>query len=291
MKIGIVTDTSSGISFEEAKKMGISLISLPFIIDDVEYLDKDVTKEEFYKLLKDGKSIHTSQSPVETVASVLMENLKEYDEVVYFPIEKGLSSTYEVSVLMQNEEPFKDKVFVVDHGSIACTMRVIINEAIEYVKKGYDAKKIKELCEKRNGNNIVYIALETLENLKKGGRVSPLVAATGNLLQIKPIMYSDGGKFDMVKKARNFDKAKEMLLSLLEETMKDKFNDTDINHYNIGLAYVNDISKAEDLKLMIKNKYPDYKREIIIDELAPVIACHIGEGALGLTFNKVLDEI
>ena len=291
MKVGIVTDTSSGISFEEAKKMGISLISLPFIIDDVEYLDKDITKEEFYNLLKDAKSIHTSQSPVETVANVLIENLKEYDQVVYFPIEKGLSSTYEVSILMQNEEPFKNRVHVVDHGSISCMMRVIINEAIDYVKKGYDASKIKELCEKRKGNNIVYIALETLENLKKGGRVSPLVAATGNILQIKPIMYSDGGKFDMAKKARSFDKAKDFLLTLLEETMQDRFNDTDINHYNIGLAYVNDISRAIDFKEMFMTKYPSYNKEIIIDELAPVIACHIGEGALGLTFNKVFDEI
>lgn len=291
MKVGIVTDTSSGISFEEAQKMGISLISLPFIIDDVEYLDKDVTKEEFYKLLKEGKSIHTSQSPVETVVNLLMEKLKEYDQLVYFPIEKGLSSTYGVSVLMQNEEPFKGKLFVVDHGAISCLLRIIINEAIEYANKGYDAEKIKELCEKRNGNNIVYIALETLENLKKGGRVSPLVAATGNLLQIKPIMFSDGGKFDISKKARNFEKVKEMLISLLEETMQNRFNDTDINHYNIGLAYANDINKANVLKEAILSKYPNYNKEIIIDELAPAITCHVGEGALGLTFNKVMDEI
>lgn len=290
MKIGIVTDTSSGITFEEANKLGISLISLPFIIDEKEYLDKDVTKEEFYKLLNDANSIHTSQSPIETVISVLKDNLEKYDQILYLPIEKGLSSTYETSVLMQKEEPFNSKVFVVDHGSISCMMRKNIYDVINLINKGYDARKIKDIIEKRNGKNIVYIIVETLENLRKGGRISPLVAATGNLLQIKPIMFSDGGKFDMVKKARNFDKAKEMMLSLFEEDIKDKFNDTNVNNYNIGLAYVNDINKANEFKEMFLNKYPDYNKEIIIDELAPVIACHIGEGALGFTFNKVMDE-
>ena len=191
-KVAIITDSNSGITQNEAKELGIRVVPMPFMIDGEEYLeDITLTQEQFYEKLQGEANVCTSQPSIGFVNSVWDEALESYDEVVYIPMSSGLSNSCQ-SALVSAEAMYKDKVFVVDDQRISVTQRQHTLDAINLAKKGYSGKEIKEILEREKFNSDIYITLDTLYYLKKGGRITPAAAALGGLLKLKPILTIKG---------------------------------------------------------------------------------------------------
>ena len=286
MKTAILTDTSCGISREETKKLGYEMIALPFILDDVEYDEDKLTKSEFYELLKKSKDIHTSQAPVKVVTETFDKLLKDYDNIVYLPITSGLSSAYQ-SILPIVDESYKDKVIVVDHKTISVLQRGMLEDVVRCINKGMDLLTLKQKLEANAKNNRIYIAVDTLEYLKKGGRVSALSATIGNILNIKPILFSNGNKFEVVKKARGIKQAEDEIVNLISNDMKGLFDGEPIEKFAMGVAYTECVDEANKFKEVMTETF---KTNIVMDELSTVIGCHIGSGAVAAAIYKKIDE-
>ena len=286
MKTAILTDTSCGISREEIKALGYEMIALPFLLDEVEYDEDKLTKKEFYEKLKKSDDIHTSQAPIKVVVETFDRLLKDYDKILYFPITSGLSSSYQ-SILPIVEEEYKDNVLVVDHKTISVVQRAMLEDVSNLLKKGVDPVEIKTKVEANAKNTRVYIAVDTLDYLKKGGRVSALSAAVGNILNIKTILFSNGNKFEVVKKARGLKQAEDEMINLVLNDIKEFFGNEPIENFRIGVAYTECIEEATKFKNVVTETL---KTEIAIDELSTVIGCHIGTGAVAAAIYKKINE-
>lgn len=286
MKTAILTDTSCGISREETKSLGYEMIALPFLLDEVEYDEDKLTKKEFYEKLKLSKDIHTSQAPIKVVVETFDRILNDYDKILYFPITSGLSSSYQ-SILPIVEEEYKDKVIVVDHKTISVVQRAMLEDVSKMVKKGIDPIEIKTKVEANAKNTRVYIAVDTLDYLKKGGRVSALSAAVGNILNIKPILFSNGNKFEVVKKARGLKQAEDEIINLVSNDIKEFFGNEPVENFRIGVAYTECVEEATKFRSVVMETL---KTDITMDELSTVIGCHIGTGAVAAAIYKKIDE-
>lgn len=286
MKTAILTDTSCGISREETKALGYEMIALPFVLDEVEYDEDKLSKTEFYEKLKASKDIHTSQAPINIVIETFDRLLKEYDNILYFPITSGLSSSYQ-SILPIVEEEYKDKVFVVDHKTISVVQRALLEDVAKLLKKGMSPQDIKTKVEENAKNTRVYIAVDTLEYLKKGGRVSALSAAVGNILNIKPILFSNGNKFDVVKKARGIKQAEDEIVNLVANDFKEFFGGEPIEKFQLGAAYTECLDEVTKFRDVLTETF---KTNVVVDELSTVIGCHIGMGAVAAAIYKKIDE-
>ena len=287
MKTVIVTDNGAGFSADEIKKLGIKTLSLRFFIDEVEY-DDFVSDEIFFDKIISAKTISTSQPSISDVEEVFKDLLKEYDNILYMPMSSGLSGTYNTGKTI--EKDFDGKVFTVDTRKISVLQKFAVLDAIDFINRGISPSEIRNIFEKNKNNTSIYIMVDTLDFLKKGGRVSPLVAKIGNLLQIKPIMFSDGGKFEVAKKERTVKNAKEKMIELIKDDMKGKFGDMDTMKYMLGVAYTSNVLWANELRDSIKENFGEFKREIPVDSLAKFISCHIGPNAIGVAIYKNLNE-
>lgn len=288
MKTAILTDTSSGISREEAKSLGYELIALPFVLDEIEYDEDKLSKTEFYEKLKQSKEIHTSQAPIELVTKTFDKLLEDNDYVIYLPITSGLSSAYQnIIPIIDSEDSYKDRVIVIDHKTISVLQRAMLLDVKRLIDKGMESLKIKELVEANAKNNRIYIAVDTLEYLKKGGRVSALSAAVGSILNIKPILFSNGNKFEVIKKARGFKAAEDEIKNLVIQDMKGMFNNESIEDFQVGVAYTECIDEAKAFRDTLKETL---KADISLDELSTVIGCHIGAGAVAGAIYKRINE-
>lgn len=286
MRTAILTDTSCGISREESKALGYEMIALPFILDEEEYDEDKLTKSQFYEKLKQSKEIHTSQAPIEVVTETFDKLLAQYDNIVYLPITSGLSSAYQ-SILPIIDERYKEKVVVIDHKTISVLQRAMLRDVVKLLQKGLNLSEIKKVIEANAKNNRIYIAVDTLEYLKKGGRVSALSAAVGNILNIKPILFSNGNKFEVIKKARGLKQAEEEIISLVSNDLNELFKGESVDKFDIGVAYTECLDEAEKFRTVMKETF---KTDLIIDELSTVIGCHIGSGAIAAAIYKRIDE-
>ena len=286
MKTAILTDTSCGISRKEALDLGYEMIALPFVLDEVEYDEDKLTKSEFYEKLKHSKEIHTSQAPINVVTDAFDKLLKNYDNIIYVPITSGLSGSYQ-SIIPIVEEDYKDKVIVLDHKTISVVQRALLEDISRLLKKGLKPLDIKILVENNAKNTRVYITVDTLEYLKKGGRVSALSAAVGNILNIKPILFSNGNKFEVVKKARGLKQAEEEMINLVKNDFNDFFGNRPIEEFQIGVAYTECIDEATRFRNVMTETF---KTNVVMDELSTVIGCHIGMGAIAAAIYKKIDE-
>lgn len=288
MKIKILTDTSCGLSREEAKSLGYEMVALPFLLDEVEYDEDKLTKKEFYEKLKESNDIHTSQAPIPLVTDAFDRLLKENDYVVYLPITSGLSSSYEsILPVIDSNDIYKERVVVMDHKTISVLQRGMLADVKRLIDKGIDLKKIKELVEANAKNNRVYIAVDTLDYLKKGGRVSALSATVGSILNIKPVLFSNGNKFEVVKKARGLKAAEESILNLVLNDMNSMFPGEPIDNFVMGVAYTECIDEAENFRKEVSDAF---ETNVVMDELSTVIGCHIGAGAVAAAIYKKVDE-
>ena len=287
--VAVLTDSNSGITQNCAKALGISVLPMPFYInDELFYEDITLTQEEFYRHLEDDAEIHTSMPVVGEVLDRWDSLLKDYDEVVYIPMSSGLSSSCATAKTLA--EDYDGRVQVVDNQRISVTQRQSVLDAVRLAELGYDAAGIKEYLERTKFDSSIYIYVPTLKYLKKGGRVTPAAAALGTLLRIKPVLQIQGEKLDAFAKCRTMKASKTTMLKAIEDDIRDRFAlESEPDKYWISGAY----SGARDEEVEqwvseIQEVYPG--KQIIMQPLSLSVSCHIGPGALAVTVSKKLPE-
>ena len=281
-KIAIVTDSNSGITQEMGKSMGIYVIPMPFFIDGELFLeDITLTQEEFYKRLGDNSDISTSQPSPGEVMECWDELLKEYDEIVHIPMSSGLSSTCHAAQSLSQE--YEGKVCVVDNQRISVTQKQSVEDAIALRDAGKSAAEIKEILEAEKLQASIYITVDTLKYLKKGGRITPAAAALGTVLNLKPVLQIQGEKLDAFSKVRGWKAAKRTMLKAIEKDLEERFSEVREDMV-LGMAYTCSKEEAQEWKQEIAEKFPEY--EIVEGSLSLSVACHIGPGAMAVTCMK-----
>lgn len=280
-KIAIVTDSNSGITQEQGKQMGISVIPMPFEINGKEYFeDINLSQEEFYELLEDGAEISTSQPSPEAVLDLWDRLLEEYDEVVHIPMSSGLSGSCGTAMGLALD--YDGKVQVVNNQRISVTLRQSVLDAMELAKQGKNASEIKEILEREKFESSIYITLDTLKYLKKGGRVTPAAAALATLLKIKPVLQIQGEKLDAFAKARTVKQAKSIMMESIKKDMEERFG----KNVYLQMAYTKNMDAALEFKKEVEAYFPGY--EVRMDPLSLSVSCHIGPGALAVAVTKKL---
>lgn len=288
MKTAIVTDSNSGITQALSKELGIYTIPMPFLING-EQLHEDInlTQEQFYEKLKDDSAqISTSQPSAYDVGELWKKLLEEYDDIVCIPMSSGLSETcHSLSHLAETE--FAGKVYVVDNRRISITQKSSVYDAIELAKQGKTAKEIAEILTETAMNASIYIMVDTLKYLKKGGRLTPAVAMIGTLLKIKPVLQIQGAKLDQFAKPRNLIKAKQIMLDAIKSDLQNRFADlVKAGKMKIAVAYTDKDDEAE-----IFRKEAEEAIGLPVEFVNPLslsVSCHIGPGALAIACYEAL---
>ena len=284
-KIAIVTDSNSGITQSQAKKLGLHVLPMPFMIDGETYFeDINLSQSEFYAKLASGATISTSQPSPEAVMNLWDKLLAEYDEIVHIPMSSGLSGSCQSAMMLAQD--YDGKVQVVNNQRISVTQRQSCLDAQMLAGKGMNAAEIKDALEKDKFNSTIYIMLDTLYYLKKGGRITPAAAAIGTMLKLKPVLQIQGDKLDAFAKARTSNQGKSIMINAIKNDIETRFGGLKNYKENIYLqaAYTTDKETAESWKAEISKALPGV--EIHMDPLSLSVACHIGPGALGVTCCK-----
>ncbi len=278
-KIAVVTDTNSGISQEEADRIGCVLIPMPFIIDGEEYFEGvNLTQEKFYEIQASGRRITTSQPNINNIVELWKELLKKYDEIVHIPMSSGLSQSCETATSFAKE--FNGKVQVVNNRRVSISMRSSVVDALNMAKEGKDAKEIKQYLEETAADSSIYLLVDTLKYLKQGGRVTPAAAAIGTLLGIKPVLQIQGGKLDKLAKVRNVKSAKETMINALKNDLEGRFAHLVQNDaMRISVAHTCNENAAKEFAEELKREFPKIQFDFC-DALALSIATHTGPNVL-----------
>ncbi len=289
MSIAIVTDSNSGITQKQGQELGISVIPMPFYIDgELYYEDINLTQEEFYRKLEHDAKITTSMPAVGDVMDLWKRLLEDHDEVLYIPMSSGLSSSCETASIVAEDE-FPGKVLVVNNQRISVTQRQSVLDAITLAKRGMSAGRIKEYLEETRYDSSIYITVDTLSYLKKGGRITPAAAAVGTLLRIKPVLQIQGEKLDSFAKCRTMKQAYTVMLEAIQSDLSDRFGLEDHpEDAVIAAAYTCSREDAEEWKAVIEEAFPGH--EIHMDPLSLSVSCHIGPGSRAVTISKRLPD-
>ena len=285
-KIAIVTDSNSGITQKEAKERGIFVLPMPFTIDGKEYFeDIDLTQEEFYTKLSDNADIFTSQPSPESVMKLWDELLKEYDEIVHIPMSSGLSGSCQTAMMLADD--YDGKVQVVNNQRISVTQLQSSLDAQMLVAAGKTAAQIKQILEEDKFNSSIYIMLDTLYYLKKGGRITPAAAALGTLLRLKPVLQIQGEKLDAFAKARTSNQGKSIMINAIKNDIETRFGGLDQMDVTLMIAYTEDKDAAEIFKNEVEEAIPGCNIELVYP-LSLSVACHIGPGAIAVAVTQNL---
>lgn len=275
--IGIVTDSNSGITSKEANEWGVTVIPMPFYINgELYYEGLTLNQKEFYKFLDDNADVNTSQPSPGDVMKTWDEVLKEKEYIIYIPMSSSLSGTYETAVMLAEE--YEGKVFVVNNRRISVTQLQSVKDAINLVKKGKSAKEIKEILEDRQYQASIYIVPDTLDYLKKGGRLTPAVASFAKVLNINPVLQIQGEKLDAFKKVRGRKQAKRAMKEAIADDIKNRFASN--SNMRIYAAYTGSEEVGIEWKGELEEAFPNY--DIQIYPLSLSVSCHIGPGAIGI---------
>lgn len=287
MKVAILTDSNSGITQLQGKEAGIYVIPMPFMMGGETFFeDITLTQKEFYKKLEEGVDISTSQPSPADLMDAWNKLLEEYDQVVHIPMSSGLSSSCQTALVLA--EDYDGKVFVVNNQRISVTLRESALEAKRMADAGMSGSAIKEKLEETKMDSSIYITLDTLEYLKKGGRITPAAALLGSFLRIKPVLTIQGEKLDAFAKARTTKQAKTMMITAAKKDMEERFGDPKGIHTNISVVHSHNEAAALEFKQELKEIFPE-TGEIYVDHLSLSISCHIGPGALAITCTKKLE--
>ena len=286
-KIAIVTDSNSGITQEEAKELGIRVVPMPFYINgELYYEDITLTQDEFYEKLETGADISTSQPSPGDVMELWEELLEEYDEVIHIPMSSGLSSTCSTAAMLAQD--YEGKVFVVDNQRISVTQRQSVMDAMELAAAEKSGQEIYDKLMENKMESSIYIMLDTLYYLKKGGRITPAAAAIGTMLRLKPVLTIQGEKLDAFAKARTTTQGKTMMINAIKKDINERFGGmTEDKHIWLQIAYTHDRAAAEQFRTEVEAEFPGY--DIHIDPLSLSVACHIGPGSLALACCKKIN--
>ncbi len=287
-RIAIVTDSNAGILPAEAEEKGIFLLPMPFMIDGKEYLENvDLTEEVFYRMLNGNKSISTSQPAPGDVLALWDKVLKEYEELVHIPMSSGLSASCPSAVMLAKD--YGGKVQVVDNRRVSVTQKSAVYDAIRLAEQGKNAAQIKEILEGDADNSSIYIMLDTLYYLKKGGRITPAAAAIGTVLRLKPVLQIQGALLDAFAKARTVNHAKTIMISAVKSDMENRFGGATPDNCELCIAYTNNREAAMQFKAEVEAALPGFQVKEV-DPLSLVVSCHIGPGSLALTCCKKLRD-
>lgn len=287
-RTAILTDSNSGITQETGKELGVSVLPMPFFIDGEQYYeDINLTQEEFYKRLGEDADISTSQPSVGELQERFGELLKDYDEIVFIPMSSGLSGTCQTAQMIAQE--YDGRVCVVNNQRISVTQRQSVLDAKMLAEKGYEAAKIKEILEREKMQSSIYITLDTLKYLKKGGRITPAAAAIGTVLRLNPVLQIQGEKLDAYAKARGKASAKKIMLKAMTEDLNTRFADSfKAGRVHMEAAYTGNKQEADEWAEMVRAEYPQL--DFHMDPLSLSVACHIGYGALAVACSVYLPE-
>ena len=286
MKIAVVTDSNSGITQAQGKELGITVLPMPFMIDGNEFFeDISLTQQEFYGKMEEDMDISTSQPSPESIVELWEALLEEYDGIFHIPMSSGLSGSCQTALMLAEE--FDGRVQVVNNHRISVTQRQSALDALEMAGKGMDAVQIKEVLERTGSESTIYITVDTLKYLKKGGRITPAAAALGTLLRLKPVLTIQGEKLDAFAKARTMKQAKSMMISAIQHDLETRWDDKEGKKTHLEIAHTNCEEAALQLKEELLELFPD--TDIHIDPLSLSVACHIGPGALAIAAVKKLE--
>ena len=287
MKVAIITDSNSGITQEEGKQLGIRIVPMPFMINGEEYLeDITLTQQEFYAKLGEGSDISTSQPSPESIMALWDEVLEEYDEIVHIPMSSGLSGSCQTAMMLA--EDYDGKVEVVNNQRISVTQRQSALDAKELAAKGMCAAEIKEKLEAVKFDSSIYITLDTLKYLKKGGRITPAAAALGTLLRLKPVLTVQGEKLDAFAKARTMKQAKSMMVAAITKDLEERFGDRTGKNVHLEVAHTDNQEEADEFAKELRELFPA-TGEIVIAPLSLSVSCHIGPGSLAVACSKGIE--
>lgn len=284
-KIAVVTDSNSGITQAKAKEMGVYVLPMPFMIDGKEYFeDINLTIAEFFEKLKGDCNISTSQPSPASITDLWDKVLEEYDEIVHIPMSSGLSGACQTAVMLSDD--YDGKVQVVNNQRISVTQEQSVRDALELVKAGKSAEEIKDILVNRKFESSIYIMLDTLTYLKKGGRITPAAAALGNLLKLKPVLQIQGEKLDAFAKARTIKQAKATMLDAIQKDFKERFNNDEDGDMGLFIAHTQNYDAAVEFREEVLKVFPG--KDIEIADLSLSVSCHIGPGALALACAKCI---
>lgn len=284
-KIAVVTDSNSGITQEEAQKMGIYVLPMPFTIDGNEYFEGiNLTQEEFYEKLKGDADIATSQPSPHSILELWEKLLAEYDEIVHIPMSSGLSGSCQTAAALAAD--YEDRVFVVNNHRISVTQRRSVETALDLVETGKDGREIREYLEQIGMDASIYITVATLKYLKKGGRLTPAVAAIGTMLRLKPVLTIQGEKLDSCAKARTMHQAKQIMMDHIREDIETRFGGVEAHKVQLDIAHTHNEEEAMKFREEVEKEFPGYQVGFV-DPLSLSVSCHIGDGALALAITKM----
>ena len=287
-KVAILTDSNSGITQAEAKELGVYVIPMPFYINEqLYYEDIDLTQEQFYEKLTQGGEITTSMPITGNLIDLWDKLLEDYDQVVYIPMSSGLSSSCATAQMLS--EDYDGKVVVVDNQRISVTQKLSALEAKKLADIGKTAEEIRDALMEIKAASTIYITVDTLEYLKKGGRLTPAVAAIGSLLKIKPVLSIYGEKLDKFAMARTMKQAKSIMIDALKKDMQNVLHTDNLDDVIISIAHTQNQEAAEKFREELLEAFPG--KDIWIDPLSLSVSCHIGPGALACTVTKKLIDI
>ena len=285
-KVAILTDSNSGITQAQSKELGVKVIPMPFFIDGEQYFeDINLTQEEFYGKLKQDADISTSQPSIGEMQDAFDELLKEYDELVYIPMSSGLSGTCQTATMVADD--YDGKVQVVNNQRISVTQRQSVLEAKAMADQGMSAEEITMVLEETAFDSTIYITVDTLEYLKKGGRITPAAALLGTFLKIKPVLTIQGEKLDAFAKARTMKQAKSMMITAIKKDLEERFSDPEGAAVHMAVAHTDNETAALEFKKELMELFPK-AGDIYVDHLSLSVSCHIGPGALAVACTKKL---
>ena len=287
-KIAVVTDSNSGITQKEAEELkDVYVIPMPFTIDGEEYFeDINLSQEQFYQKLTNDADISTSQPSIANITELWDKLLKKYDYILHIPMSSALSMSCETAENFAKE--YNGKVLVIDNKRISVTQKQSVYDALALIKQGKNAEEIKDILLKTSMDASIYIMVDTLKYLKKGGRITPAAAAIGTLLRIKPVLKIQGGKLDQFVKALNDKVARERMIDAMKKDIETRFSDLKAKEeLNIIVAYTNCREKAEEFAKQIAEAISDVPLTFV-DPLSLSVSCHIGSGALAIACSRII---
>jgi DegV family protein with EDD domain len=285
-KIAVITDSNSGITQAQAKELGIQVLPMPFYINDELFLeDVTLSQEEFYQRLAEDADVKTTQPAPGDVIELWDRALEKYDQIVYIPMSSGLSSSCETACMLAQD--YDGKVQVVNNQRISVTQRQSVLDAMAMVEAGKSAEEIRTILEETKFDSDIYITVDTLKYLKKGGRLTPAAAAIGTVLNLKPVLRIKGEKLDAFSKTRGWKAAKKAMINAVVDGMARDFPGCEgPENMHIAAAYTGSREEAEEWLQELQETFPGYP--IHMDPLSLSVACHIGPGARAVTYTKAL---
>ncbi len=283
-KIAIITDSNSGITQKQGEELGIFVVPMPFMINGQEFFeDINLTQSQFYEKLAEDADVSTSQPTPDSLMTLWDKVLKDYEQIIYIPMSSGLSGSCQSAYMIAQEE-YEGKVFVVDNQRISVTQRQSAIDAKEMAEAGFSAEEIRNKLLETKMESSIYIMLDTLHYLKKGGRITPAAAALGTLLRLKPVLQIQGEKLDAFAKARTTAQGKSIMINAIKSDIETRFGGMENGDFWIAGAYTNNLEAATEWKKEVEAAIPGF--DMHLDPLSLSVGCHIGPGALAVTVTR-----